>query len=168
MAIVIAFLGVGMVAIPTGIISAGFVEYYTKIKSGTYVRQEASFVALEIGSGHSFVGHAIKDVSLPEGLYPAVLLRGEDVYTPYANLEIAEGDSILLGTLGNVKIECKMEEFALDPGHPWIGSRIKELDISRRCFVVMIKRKGRNIPPQGDTVLKAGDRVLILEKRKLS
>ena len=34
MAIVIAFLGVGVVAIPTGIISAGFVEYYTKVKTG--------------------------------------------------------------------------------------------------------------------------------------
>ena len=32
MAIVIAFLGVGMVAIPTGIISAGFVEHYSRIK----------------------------------------------------------------------------------------------------------------------------------------
>ena len=31
MAIVISFLGVGMVAIPTGIISAGFVENYTKL-----------------------------------------------------------------------------------------------------------------------------------------
>jgi voltage-gated potassium channel len=30
MAIVIAFLGVGVVAIPTGIISAGFVEQYQK------------------------------------------------------------------------------------------------------------------------------------------
>lgn len=34
LAIVTAFLGVAMVAIPTGIISAGFVEQYTKIKSG--------------------------------------------------------------------------------------------------------------------------------------
>lgn len=33
MAIIIAFLGVGVVAIPTGIISAGFVEYYTKIRN---------------------------------------------------------------------------------------------------------------------------------------
>ena len=33
LAIITAFLGVGMVAIPTGIISAGFVEQYTRIKS---------------------------------------------------------------------------------------------------------------------------------------
>lgn len=32
-AIIIATLGVGVVAIPTGIISAGFVEYYTKVKN---------------------------------------------------------------------------------------------------------------------------------------
>ena len=35
MAIVISFLGVGMVAIPTGIISAGFVEKYTKIRENS-------------------------------------------------------------------------------------------------------------------------------------
>ena len=35
MAIVIAFLGVGVVAIPTGIISAGFVEQYTKAQNAS-------------------------------------------------------------------------------------------------------------------------------------
>ena len=37
-AIFMAFLGVGLVAIPTGIISAGFVEYYSKINGNTQVR----------------------------------------------------------------------------------------------------------------------------------
>ena len=31
--IIITFLGVGMVAIPTGILSAGFVEHYTRMKT---------------------------------------------------------------------------------------------------------------------------------------
>lgn len=165
MAIVIAFLGVGMVAIPTGIISAGFVEYYTKIKTGTYSRHEADFVTLEIGKGHSFVGRQLKYIELPEGLYPAVLLRGEDVYTPYDGLEIAEGDSLLLGTLGTIRLECRLEEVPVEQGHPWTGSRIKDLDISRRCFVVMVRRQGRNMRPRSDTVLQEGDVVLLLEKR---
>ena len=39
--IIISFLGVGMVAIPTGIISAGFVEQYQKLKTvGEYVEEE--------------------------------------------------------------------------------------------------------------------------------
>lgn len=42
MAIIIAFLGVGVVAIPTGIISAGFVEQYTKIKTMSTYSEEAN------------------------------------------------------------------------------------------------------------------------------
>ncbi len=37
-AIIMAFLGVGMVAIPTGIISAGFVEYYSKAEGDHTMR----------------------------------------------------------------------------------------------------------------------------------
>ncbi|MCM1188126.1 MAG: ion transporter [bacterium] len=166
MAIVIAFLGVGMVAIPTGIISAGFVEYYTRIKTGTYSRHEASFITLGIGAGHPFAGRRIRDAALPEGLYPAVLLRGEDVFMPYGELMLQEGDSLLLGTEGSPQIDCRLEEVSLYSGHPWIGSRIKELDISRRTFVVTVKRGERNIRPRGDTLLQEEDTVLLFEKKR--
>ncbi|MCM1538266.1 MAG: ion transporter [bacterium] len=164
MAIFIAFLGVGMVAIPTGIISAGFVEYYTKIKVGTYTQHDADFITLSIGKGHPYAGAQLKELGLPQGLYTAVVLRGEDVYTPHAGLVLEEGDCLLLGTVSVGQVECRIEEVRLEAGHSWIGSRIKELDISRRVFVVMIKRGGRNICPQGSTSLKEGDVVLLLEK----
>lgn len=164
MAIVIAFLGVGMVAIPTGIISAGFVEYYTKIKVGSYSRHDADFITLDVNGGHPYVGLQLKELKLPRGLYPAVVLRGEDVYTPHEGLVLEEGDSLLLGTVSTGRFECRIEEVCLETGHGWIGSRIKELDISRRVFVVMVKRGDENICPQGSTLLKEGDVVLLLEK----
>ena len=51
--IFIAFLGVGTVAIPTGIISAGFVEHYTKMKTLTTYSDEADirFITLLIEAG---------------------------------------------------------------------------------------------------------------------
>lgn len=164
MAIVIAFLGVGMVAIPTGIISAGFVEYYTKIKIGTYSQHDADFITLNIVKGHPYAGLALKELNLPQGLYPAVVLRGEDVYTPHVGLTLEEGDSLLLGTVSTGRFECRIEEVCLEPEHSWIGHRIKELDISRRVFVVMVKRGNDNICPQGSTLLQEGDVVLLLEK----
>lgn len=164
MAIVIAFLGVGMVAIPTGIISAGFVEYYTRIKVGSYSQHDADFITLKITDGHPFAGRQIRELELPRGLYPAVVLRGEDVYTPYESLQISVGDSLLLGTTGTSPFECRIEEVCLEAGHRWIGSRIKDLDISRRVFIVMVKRENRNIYPQGSTVLREQDVVLMLEK----
>lgn len=164
MAIVIAFLGVGMVAIPTGIISAGFVEYYTKIKVGSYSRHDADFITLYVAGGHPYEGLSLKELILPQGLYPAVVLRGEDVYTPHESLVLEEGDSLLLGTVSMGGFACRIEEACLETGHSWIGSRIKELDISRRVFVVMIKRGNENICPRGDTLLKEGDVVMLLEK----
>ena len=165
MAIVIAFLGVGMVAIPTGIISAGFVEYYTKMKVGSYTEHNADFITLSIVNGHPYMGFRLKDMELPQGLYPAVVLRGEDVYTPHESLELEEGDSLLLGTTSTGTLECSIDEMCLEPEHNWIGKRIKDLDISRRVFVVMVKRGDENICPQGSTLLMEGDVVLLLEKK---
>ena len=164
MAIFIAFLGVGMVAIPTGIISAGFVEYYTKIKVGSYSEHDADFITLNMTGGHPYVGLQLKGLHLPQGLYTAVVLRGEDVYTPHQSLVVEEGDSLLLGTVSTEPLECRIEEVLLENGHSWIGRRIKDLDISRRLFVVMVKRGNKNICPQGSTLLKEGDVVLLLEK----
>ncbi|MDE6638964.1 MAG: ion transporter [Acetatifactor sp.] len=164
MAIVIAFLGVGMVAIPTGIISAGFVEYYTKIKVGSYAEHDADFITLNILAGHPYGGLSLKELKLPQGLYPAVVLRGEDVYTPHESLVLEEGDSLLLGTVSTGRLKCRIQEAPLEGGHSWIGHRIKDLDISRRVFVVMVKRGDENICPQGSTLLQEGDVVLLLEK----
>ncbi len=164
MAIFIAFLGVGMVAIPTGIISAGFVEYYTKIKVGSYSEHDADFITLNIVIGHPYTGLKLGELNLPQGLYTAVVLRGEDVYTPHESLVLEAGDSLLLGTVSTGQFECRIEEVRLEAGHNWIGSRIKDLDISRRVFVVMVKRGHKNICPQGSTLLKEDDVVLLLEK----
>ncbi|MDE6419510.1 MAG: ion transporter [Lachnospiraceae bacterium] len=164
MAIFIAFLGVGMVAIPTGIISAGFVEYYTKIKVGSYSEHDADFITLNIVIGHPYTGLKLGELNLPQGLYTAVVLRGEDVYTPHESLVLEAGDSLLLGTISTGQFECRIEEVRLEAGHNWIGSRIKDLDISRRVFVVMVKRGHKNICPQGSTLLKEDDVVLLLEK----
>ena len=164
MARVIAFLGVGMVAIPTGIISAGFVEYYTKIKVGSYAEHDADFITLNIVEEHPYRGLQLKELKLPQGLYPAVVLRGEDVFTPHESLVLEEGDSLLLGTVSIGRFACRIEEASLEAGHSWIGHRIKELDISRRVFVVMVKRGDENICPQGSTLLQEGDVVLLLEK----
>ena len=165
MAIFIAFLGVGMVAIPTGIISAGFVEYYTRIKKGEYSQHDADFIDLEITKDHPFSGLLVKELELPVGLYPAVVIRGEDVYTPYEGLKIANGDHLFLGTTGMGMSGCHIMEVCLETGHQWIGSRIKDLDISRKNFVVMVKRGNRNICPQASMRLAERDVVLILEKR---
>jgi amino acid transporter/mannitol/fructose-specific phosphotransferase system IIA component (Ntr-type) len=42
------------------------------------------------------------------------------------------------------------------------GKRIKEIDISRGCIIVMIRRDGSTIVPHGDTVLKDNDELILV------
>lgn len=164
-AIIIAFLGVGMVAIPTGIISAGFVEYYTRIKSGEVAKRDADFVTLDITEKHSYAGKHIKDLGLPRGLYAAVVVRGKTVCLAADDLELCAGDRVLLGTASQERLEARLEELTLERGHIWIGREIQSLDISRQSFVVMVKRKGKNLQPRDDMRLKEGDVVLTFYRR---
>ena len=164
MAIVIAFLGVGMVAIPTGIISAGFVEYYTSIKKGMVASLDADFVTLEITLEHPFIGQSLEQIMLPQGLYVATVLRGRDVLIPRAELKIQTGDIMVLGSMSRIHIEASVEEVAMDKGHPWIGLEVRDLDISRRSHVIMLKRGNKNIQPQGDSRIREKDVVLIYHR----
>ncbi len=161
MAIVIAFLGVGMVAIPTGIISAGFVEYYTRIKNGDVTRLDADFVSLEITAGHPYAGLPLKEITLPQGLYAAAVLRDKEVLAPNGKLELCAGDLLVLGSTSRRRIEAGVEEITLAAGHPWIGQQIGDLEISRRSYVIMLKRGNKNIQPKEDTWIKEKDVLLI-------
>lgn len=55
MAIVIAFLGVGVVAIPTGIISAGFVEQYTHVQN-TMLTQDLTIQTMTVDLDSRWIG----------------------------------------------------------------------------------------------------------------
>ena len=57
MGIIIAFLGVGIVAIPTGIISAGFVEQYSRLQSiGNGEEQDVHFIKIELKEHDKWAG----------------------------------------------------------------------------------------------------------------
>ena len=49
----------------------------------------------------------------------------------------------------------------MEEGSPWIGKRIKEIDLPDNTLVIIIKRQNRNIVPKGDSVVKQGD-ILVL------
>lgn len=167
MAIIISFLGVGIVAIPTGIISAGFVEYYTKIKTGAFSDTDADFLVMEISSEHSFCKKNVMEIVLPEGLYIAALIRDEDVFIPNENIIIMPGDILMIASTSGKNMDASIEEVNISQNHSWIGKRIKDLDISRQLYILMIKRNGVSIKPSVTFVLQQDDRLIFLDKRNV-
>lgn len=166
--IIITFLGVGMVAIPTGILSAGFVEHYTRMKTMKEASEESDirFVQLRVGENHPWIDMKVKDLPLPPGLLIAAIQRRGNVVVPRGNTEILQGDFLVLGAEGyKHDIGIRLKELVLKDQSAWVGLRVSELDISRKTMIVMIRRGNKMLPPNGSTILRSGD-VLLLYTRK--
>lgn len=60
--------------------------------------------------------------------------------------------------------DFKSEFIEIDISHdsPAIGKQVMELDFPKRALIVLIKRKGKYITPNGATVIEGGDALLIL------
>ena len=169
MAIIIAFLGVGVVAIPTGIISAGFVEQYTKLKNNEMFAREVAvqFVTIRITKGHNWENHMVRDTKIPQGLVIILILRNGETIVPQGDTLIKSNDKLLLAAESYVdELGVKLNEITIDREHPWVGKQIKELDISRLTTIISISRKHKMIIPNGNTLIKAHDEILIYSKSK--
>lgn len=78
MAIFITFLGVGVVAIPTGIISAGFVEEYSKISyANKNAVPEGTFI-IDLDDNHSWIGKSQNDLLLPKEMQIQYIKRNDE------------------------------------------------------------------------------------------
>lgn len=169
MAIFISFLGVGMVAIPTGIISAGFVEQYTKQRS---VYNEVEHGALKLVTSvmnekHSWCGKFVKDILLPPQMILVVIIRDGDDIIPNGDTKLLDDDVLVFGASEqNYEDDFELSELIIKEENDWVGKAVKDLDISRLQLLVMIKRKNKNIIPNGHTVIKKGDHIVVYNKRK--
>lgn len=167
MAIFTAFLGVGVVAIPTGIISAGFVEQYTRIKHISTITKESSlrFVTLQIHSSHDWKNKQVRDTHLPQGLILALILRKGDVLVPRGDTMLLENDKVILGAESYVdEADIKLKEITIKKGHPFVNCAIRNLDISRLTTIVTIRRKNKMIIPNGSTVIQENDHLIVYSR----
>ncbi|MBQ9591021.1 MAG: ion transporter [Butyrivibrio sp.] len=167
--IIISFLGVGMVAIPTGIISAGFVEQYQKLKTvGEYVEEEnIHFIRICLKERDSWTGKKIIDLGLPKDIIIVAIQRNKDTIIPRGNTVLAANDVVVICAEKVKDIQpIDLKEITINNGHSWNGSAIKDIDISRQSYIFMIRRNGRAIIPRGNIVIKAGDVVLLYEKHR--
>ena len=61
-----------------------------------------------------------------------------------------------------------LKEITLLKNHDWNDTAIKDLDISRQTYIVMVRRDGVAIVPSGNLVLRRGDVVILYTKEHLA
>ena len=169
--IFITCLGVGMVAIPTGIISAGFVDQYSRLKKiSEYANEEdVHFIKVNLKRQDIWVGKTIMELGLPHGVIVAMVRRGGENIVPRGNVVLKQGDTLILGAEGlKDDRHIDLKEVVLLKHNPWNGLRIRELDISRQTIIVMVKRSGTVLVPKGDLMLLEGDHIILYSQERIT
>lgn len=95
MAIIISFLGVGVVAIPTGIISAGFVEQYTQMQRAKSTENIKGTVRVVIDGDSPFLDMPVKKAEEQYHITVLVVVRKGEVVLPVANMKLKQRDVLI-------------------------------------------------------------------------
>lgn len=101
MATIISFLGVGVVAIPTGIISAGFVEQYTQMKNQSKVDGNVrGITGVTVDEKSPFVGRGVKEAEAELQIDIVAFIRNGAVIVPADHTMITVGDILIYQAQG--------------------------------------------------------------------
>ena len=99
MAICIAFFGVGVVAIPTGIISAGFVEQYTKRAHSDMKLHDIREVGeVLVNKDSELLGRTIAEIQEEYGMQVFLLLRNGLTVIATDKVEVTENDILFVSS----------------------------------------------------------------------
>ena len=96
MAICIAYLGVGAVAIPTGIISAGFVEQYQRKSSLSNIKAADIHEIAEIFVDKRFAGKSVEEMEEAEQVTIFLILREDLSILPQKDTMLKINDIIVI------------------------------------------------------------------------
>ena len=93
MAVIISILGVGVVAIPTGIISAGFVEHYSRVQKAEALGKGT--IALNATPDSGLIGADTDKLLHKFGIVPIVIIRDGAIIIPTDDIRIVKGDTLV-------------------------------------------------------------------------
>ena len=96
MAICIAYLGVGAVAIPTGIISAGFVEQYQRKSSLSSMKDADIQEIAEVFVDKRYAGKNIEEMEEEQNIKIFLVLRDALSVLPQKNMVLKLNDIVII------------------------------------------------------------------------
>lgn len=96
LAIILSFLGVGAVAIPTGIISAGFVERFTRDANATKEFRDVSHIGeIYVDENSELMYKTVDEIQKEYGMMVYLVIRDDLSILAERSLQVYEGDILV-------------------------------------------------------------------------
>lgn len=131
-----------------------------------YIDENAvQFISLKVDEKGSWAGSQIKDIPLPRGLLIALIRRDGKRVIPYGGTTLLAGDELVLSGAGFSDDKSRIfSEITVDGKYS--GKRISELALPRGDLIIMVKRGGDVLVPNGQLVLMEDDVIVKTITRK--
>lgn len=115
-----------------------------------------------INEEHPWANRTLSEVTLPTGSLAVMIKRAGETIIPRGNTQILAQDSMVL-SVPQFEVDKSMllREIYIKGNHPWLGRKIRSLDLPDTLLIVMIKRNGESVIPSGATEILAGDIVVV-------
>ncbi len=126
---------------------------------------EMQFGRIRITEESSWCNREVMNLNLPKEMLLTLILRGKERIVPNGSTVLLDGDEAIISTLGYTDEEyTDLREHPISKNSKWIGRKLKEYPSKPEQLVVMIRRGDKRVVPNGDTVFKKGDVLVIMDR----
>lgn len=92
-----------------------------------------------------------------------MIIRNSETLVPQGDTIICAGDVIVLSALSyRDERNIQLREVTVRPDNDWCGKQLKQLRLPGGTLVVLVRRDGDSIIPNGGTVVQDGDILVII------
>lgn len=122
---------------------------------------EVNFIQLLINENHLWINKSLKDINIPPNTLIALLIRNNEKIVPNGDTVIKSGDTLILAAKGlSENYGITLTEITLNKNNKWVDCSLSDVTL-RGGLVIMIKRGDNVIIPNGDTILKEKDVLVV-------
>ena len=125
---------------------------------------ELSFGQFVVSPGGNWDNKVVKELVLPDDVKILMIFRNGKKIIARGSTHLMAGDEVVFcaKSYDNATV-TDIREHPLSKNSVWIGKRIKDYPNKDGSYVVMIRRGNEQIIPDGNTVLRAGDILYLLD-----
>ena len=126
-------------------------------------KTDLEFIKTHVTKNSPWVNKKISDIEISFNIIIAKIERDGKSIVPRGNTYLRDDDVIILGGEGYFDSRGEdLLEIKISDSHKWAGKKVKDIQIGKNELIIMVETPEKNIiVPRGDTVLKAGDRIVI-------
>ena len=124
---------------------------------------QMQFGAIEIAPDSNWDGKKVMELGLPKNMLLALVIRSGNRIIPRGDTLLQSGDKVIVVTKTFEDTETYLVEKTVKKGGKRDGRTISQT--SGDGLTLLVRRGGEEIIPSGDTLLRAGDSLVILRSR---